>query len=44
MNKIEQFHQREPSRTSSWAGVLLLALVGMAIFAAFKLAASLIGV
>jgi hypothetical protein len=44
MNKTEHFHQREPSRTSFWAGVLLLALVGITIFGVFKLVASMIGV
>jgi hypothetical protein len=45
MSKVEQFpaRRREPSRTSFWAGILLLGLIGIAIFAAFKLVSSLIG-
>jgi uncharacterized membrane protein YhaH (DUF805 family) len=46
MSKVEQFPpgRREASRTSFWAGILLLVLIGIAIFAAFKLVASMIGV
>jgi hypothetical protein len=35
---------REASRTGFWAGILLLVFIGLGIFVAFKLAASLIGV
>jgi hypothetical protein len=42
MNKAEQIYG--PSRTSFWASILVLVLIGLAIFVAFKLAASLIGV
>jgi hypothetical protein len=35
---------REDSRTGFWVGILLLVFIGLGIFVAFKLAASLIGV
>jgi hypothetical protein len=35
---------RELSRAGFWAGILLLVLIGIGIFVAFKLAASLIAV
>ena len=33
---------REASRAGFWAGILLLVLIGIAIFVAFKLASSLV--
>ena len=36
--------RREASLAGLWAAILLLVLIGLAIFIAFKLAASLIGV
>jgi hypothetical protein len=39
-----QPRRREASRTAFWAGILLLVLIGLAIFVACKLASSMIGV
>jgi hypothetical protein len=36
--------RREASRAGLWAGILLLVLIGIATFVAFKLASSLIAV
>jgi hypothetical protein len=36
--------RREAPRTSFWAGILLLVLIGMTIFVGFKVVSSLIGV
>jgi tetrahydromethanopterin S-methyltransferase subunit B len=36
--------RREASLAGFWAGILLLALIGIAIFVAFKLASSMLGV
>jgi hypothetical protein len=36
--------RREAPRTSFWAGILVLALIGMTIFVVFKVVSSLIGV
>jgi hypothetical protein len=46
MSKVEEFPsgRREPSRTSFWVSILLLVLIGLTIFAVFKLVSSLIGI
>jgi hypothetical protein len=46
MNQEEQprHRRRDSPRTSFWAGILLLVLLGIAIFVASTLAASLIAV